>query len=846
MKFLAAIFSPWCWRMAWRDSRASRRKLLLFSSSIIIGVAALVAISSFAQNLRLTIDQQAKSLLGADLVITARDPFTPEMEEIFREIGGEQAREVIFSSMVLFEKSGGTRLVQVRALGPGFPFYGEFETEPAPAATNFHSGGALVEESLLLQYDSKAGDTAKVGQLALPIAGGLRKVPGENAVFSTIAPRVYIPLDRLDATQLVREDSFARFKVFFKLPPETDVEALVRKFRPRFQKLSLNPDTVEERKASLGRTLGNLNNFLSLGGFIALLLGAIGIASAIHVHVKQKTPSVAVLRCLGCSVAQTFAIYLIQAVALGLTGALTGAALGLAVQFLLPRVVADFLPFQVNMQIAWFPVFEAMAAGFAVCLIFALLPLMAVRRVSPLAVLRASFETIAPARDPARWIMILIAGAALLLLARAQSGRWSYALGAAGGLAAAFLLLTLAAQLLRWAARKLISPAWPFAWRQGMANLHRPQNRTLLLLLSLGLGVFLVLTLYRTNQVLAGGLFPQDAGSQPNAALFDIQADQLPEVKRILAEQKLPVLAEVPLVTMRLASIKGEAVRVILRDSSRDIPRWALRREYRSTYRDSLDSSEQTLQGVWPAPRRGTNMTPVSVEEGIARDLKLALGDELVFDVQGVLMTNQVAHIRKVDWKRVQPNFFVVFPTGVLEDAPGFHIITTRVAGREESAAMQKALVRAVPTVSAIDLTLVLDTVDAILGKISFVIRFMALFTVATGLIVLAASVLTGRYQRIQETILLRTLGASRGQVRRILLAEYLLLGFLSALTGVVLAEGAAFALAKFVFEAEFRPSVLAPLAAVAVVSAATVITGLLANRGVLDSPPLEILRGAA
>jgi putative ABC transport system permease protein len=846
MKFLAALFSRWTWRMAWRDSRASRRKLLLFSSSIVIGIGALVAIGSFAHNMRQGIDRQAKSLLGADLAINSRDPFTPEMEDLIREIGGEQAREVIFSSMVVFEGSEGTRLVQVRALGKGFPFYGQFEATPADSTARFHGGGALVEETLLLQFGSKVGENIKVGHLTLPIMGSLEKVPGENAVFSTIAPRVYIPLDQLDATRLVRDDSFARFKVFFKLPESTDVEALVRALRPRLERLQLSTDTVEERKASLGRALENLHRFLNLGGFIALLLGAIGVASAIHVHIQQKTASVAVLRCLGCGIGQTVAIYLIQAMALGILGAIAGCLLGLGVQFILPRVVADFLPFEIQLQIAWRPILRAVAAGLAVCLIFALLPLLSLRRISPLAVLRSFYEPRSPWRDPAYWLILIGGGAGLLLLARSQAGRWDYALGLTGGLAAAFLLLAFVAQVLRWAIRKIISPSWPFIARQGMANLYRPRNRTLLLLLSLGLGVFLVLTLFRTNQILSTGLLPKDRLEQPNAALFDIQADQLAGVEAILREQNLPLLQNVPIVTMRLSSVKGETVTKLARDRSRHIPRWVLRREYRSTFRDTVDSSEQLVKGAWPPEARGDGVTPVSIEEGIADDLKLGIGDEIVFDVQGVLFTNAVAAIRAVDWKRIQPNFFVVFPSGVLEEAPGFYILTTRVPTRESSATMQRAVVQKFPNVSIIDLTLVLDTIDAILNKVSFVIRFMALFTVATGLIVLVASVLTGRYQRIQETILLRTLGASRQQVHRILLAEYLLLGLLAGLTGIVLAEGGAWALARFVFNAEFHFAILPMIVASVAVVSLTIITGLIANRGVLDSPPLEIIRGTA
>lgn len=842
MKFLAAIFSGWTWRMAWRDSRASRRKLLLFSSSIIIGIAALVALSSFAANLRTTIEDQAKSLLGADLVIGARDPFTPEMEEIFAEIGGEQSRETVFSSMVYFPNTEGTRLVQVRALDPGFPFYGSLETAPAAAATEFFEGGALVEEALMLQFGAKVGDPIKVGELTLPIMGSLEKVPGENMVFATIAPRVYIPLARLPDTKLVRDESFARFRVYFKLPG-IDVQTLAADLRPELRRLQLNVDTVEERKAEIGRNLTNLNHFLNLGGFIALLLGAVGVASAIHVHVKQKHGGIAVLRCLGASVSQSFAIYLIQATALGLVGALAGAAIGLAVQSVIPRVVQDFVPFDIEMYIAWPAVLRAMLVGFTVCLVFALLPLIGLRRISPLAVLRGAVEGNPARRDWAVGALVLVIIAGLAFFARGQTGRWSYALSFTAGLVTSFLLLGLAAWLMRGLARRLISNRWPYVWRQGVANLYRPQNRTMLLLVSLGLGTFLVLTLFMVNQTLSADLFPADRESQPNAALFDIQADQKEGVGQVLAEHELPVIQDVSIITMRLSALKGESVQEMMRDRGRDIPRWALRREYRSTYRNHLEDSEETVSGVWPPPEVDPENIPVSIEEGIARDLNLILGDQVVFNIQGILMTNQVSHIRKVDWKRVQPNFFMVFPGGVLEDAPSFHILTTRVPSREQSAAMQRAVVRQFPNVSIIDLALVLDTIDAILSKIGFVIRFMALFTVGTGIIVLIASVLTGRFQRVQEGILLRTLGASGAQVQKILCIEYLLLGVLAAGTGVLLALLSAWALAHFLFQIPFRPNLLPILVPMIAVPLLTLITGALSNTGVLKRPPLEVLR---
>ena len=231
------------------------------------------------------------------------------------------------------------------------------------------------------------------------------------------------------------------------------------------------------------------------------------------------------------------------------------------------------------------------------------------------------------------------------------------------------------------------------------------------------------------------------------------------------------------------------------------------------------------------------------MEEGIARELKVGLGDEIVFDLQGVPVTTKVASLREVDWRRVQPNFFMVFPRGAIDDAPAFHVMVTRVESAEQSARLQRAVVQKFPNVSTIDLTLILQTLDSILSKISFAIRFMALFTVVTGLVVLVGAILTGRYQRVRESILLRTLGASRKQVLRILLVEYAALGFLAALTGAMLSVGAAWALSVFVFDVRFAPPVWPILVALTALPALTVWTGLLMSRGILSRPPLEILR---
>jgi putative ABC transport system permease protein len=427
-----------------------------------------------------------------------------------------------------------------------------------------------------------------------------------------------------------------------------------------------------------------------------------------------------------------------------------------------------------------------------------------------------------------------------------QTQRVWIGLSFAAGLGAVFVVLAATAKGVVWLTRKVVTARMPFVIRQGVASLHRPNNPTLLLLLSLGLGTFLMTSLYLVQGTLMTQLISTKGTNQPNAVLFDIQAGQKEAARKLVQSLNLPVLDETPIITMRLSSVKGVAVESIMSKTNRsgESPRWAYRREYRSTYSDHLRDGERLVSGQWiPQVPAATSPVPISLEEEIAKTLKVGLGDELVFDIQGIPMTTKVASLREVEWRRIQPNFFVVFPRGVLEEAPAMNVLVTRVESSEESARMQREVVKAFPNVSVIDLTLVLQSVNGILTKISFVIRFMAMFTVLTGLFVLVSTLLTSRYQRMQESVLLRTLGASRAQIFRILAVEYAAIGLLSALTGVFLAVIAAAALAKFVFLTPFALQIAPLPVALLLVPSITVVTGLLMSRGVLNHPPLAILR---
>jgi putative ABC transport system permease protein len=871
-------------RMAWRDSRASRRRLLAYSLSVVLGIAALVSIGSFTANLRRAIEVESKGLLGADLAVTAPAPMAPAVAAALGAEGGSLARERLFSSMMTFPTSrGALRLVQVRALEGDFPFYGEFVTEPAGGAAALRRGGAVavLEATLMDQFKVRVGDTVRLGRTNFTVVGALRKIPGEAAAVGLLAPRAFIPLAELPGTGLTGVGALASDRVMLRLPAGRAAEAVVRELRERFHGTRLSFDTVAERQRELGRALTNIDGFLSLVGFVALFLGGIGIASALQAYAQQKVATVAVLRCLGASGRQSLAVYLVQGGALGLAGAAAGAALGVGVQTLLPSLLKDVLPFPVDFFIAWPAVARGMGAGVAICLLFALLPLLAVRRVPPLAALRASAaEPGAAGPDPWRVVVWLAIAVAVTAFAVAQTGSLRIGLGFAGMLGAGFASLALLAVGVAWAARRFVPRGWPYVVRQGFANLHRPNNRTVLLLVALGLGTFLVLTLFLARTTLLREVAGTGGGGRPDLLFFDIQDDQIGPLTRLLQTEGAPVQQSAPIVTMKLLSLRGETVESLLQarearepdareagsgeGASRGrppraaerrgrgagartglIPAWTLRREYRSTFRGALSGTEQVVRGVFTGradPAAGP--VPISLEESLADDLQVKLGDEIVWDVQGLPVTTRVTSVRAVEWRRLEPNFYVVFPDGVLGDAPTTWVVAVSAGAAAVSARVQQAVVGAFPNVTAIDLALLVETIDGIFAKVAFVIEFMALFTVATGVVVLTSAVLTGRFQRVRETVLLRTLGASRRQIGRIQLVEYSLLGFLAGGVGIGLAAIANTLLARVVFQtAPAAPPGQLAVAWIAMM-VLTVATGFWSNRGIADHPPLEVLRG--
>lgn len=839
------IQTAWLFKMAWRDAKASKIRLLLFMASIILGIAAVVSIQLFSTNLKDNIQRQSKTLMGADFIIDSKQVPTKRAQAIIDSLQPD-ASEVNFVSMVAFPKNGGTKLVQIRGLEGGFPFYGTMQTQPSAVAKTYQSSdGALVDATLMLQFDVKPGDSIKIGELTLPIAGALKSIPGSSAISSSIAPPVLIPYRFIEATNLLQFGSRKEYKYFYKTADSINLNQLEVKIGPLLDVENSKLDTHINSTKNLGRRYDNVGKFLNLAAFIALLLGCIGIASSVHIYIKEKLRAIAILKCIGASRLQSFLIFGIQIAGIGIVGGLIGALIGVGVQELFPYLLKDFLPFTLEINISAQPILIGVFLGLFMSVLFALLPLLRTWYVSPLDVLRVDEKA---AQEP-RTIRLLVFVAILVFLY--VFSLWLindavYALVFVAGTVITFAILAAVALGFIRTIKRFFPKHWNFTARQSLLNLFRPNNQTVVLVVAIGLGTFLISTLYFTKDILLAKTELGKTSQNANIIILDVQPQQQDIVKKAIIDNNLPVLNNIPLVTMRMHSINGKLVNELRQDSTRQVRNWILNHEFRTTYRDTLTASEELIEGTWIPRLNSNDPVIISISDNLASDAKLSVGDPVVFNVQGVLMETTVGSIRQVDWAQMQINFTIVFPEGVLEQAPQFNVLTTSIADEESSAALQRDLVSKFPNVTIIDLRQVYTLVEDILEQVSWVINFMAFFSILTGIIVLIGSVRTSKYQRIKESVLLRTLGAKNTQILKISAFEYLFLGLLGSLVGILLALLSSLCLALFVFKEPFMPSVIPFIIFIPGITLLVLTIGLSNIQSVLRSSPLEVLRREA
>ena len=845
---------PFSLSLAWREGRAGMRRIGAYAASVALGVAALVAVHSFSADVIRSIREESQLLLGGDLRLTSNAPISDSVGSIADSVvteGGRLSRVTGLVSMVYAPGNGATRLTQVRGVEGGFPLYGRVETTPPGIWSRLGEPGiAIVDEAIPIQLGVGAGDTLQVGTSSFVILGTVRGLPTDIGFQSAIGPRVFVARSELAASGLLEFGSVARHHIYLRMPVGEDPEDVEDRHWRFFRNQAVTSVTAQDQARRLTRGTRVLAWFLRVVGLTALLLGGIGAASAIHVYVKEKTTAVAVLRCIGARERSVFNAYLLQAVALGLVGSVAGVAGGIGLQRLLPLLITDVLPVTVEARVDRAAVVAGLATGMAAAALFALLPLLRIRGIAPLQALRADFEPEATARS--RLDRVFAFGAlvgGMLLLSLWQAPEPEHGLAFAGGLSAALLLLYGTAVALTRLTRRYFPARASYAVRQGVANLFRPQNQTAAVMLALGLGAFLITTVLAVQASLGRALSVDGGQDQPNLLFFDVQLDQRDGVTELVAEAGGGPVDLTPVVPARISSLNGRPAAEILRDRRDGGPaRWAVRRLYRNTSRAELSDSEELVAGRWwgadgDRDNGGDPPDGVSLDADLADDLRVGIGDRITWDVQGVPVTTTVQNLRRVDWERFDINFLVVAEPGVFDQAPRSYLGLARIVDPQARARMQRNLVLSLPNVSVLDLALIQEALDTILGRVGGAIRFLALFIALAGVVVLVGSLSTSRYQRMRESALLKTLGARRSLVRQVLLAEYTSLGVLAGLAGALLGVCSAWALVEFFFEMDFHLPVGRVAGVWLVVVALTVVTGFANSRGVLRRTPLETLR---
>ncbi len=826
--------------LAWRETRGAGRHFAYLIACITLGVGALVAVASFASSLERTVGRSARALMGGDVEIRSSQPLSPAGQAVVAEMarGGVEVLPVL--ELVAMSAAGGrSQIVELKTVGAGYPFYGDLITEPAaPLGTLVGKGRALVHPSLLEKLGAAVGDRLKIGEADFVISGVIRQEPDRSVGIFSLGPRVMIAPEDLAATTLVRTGSRVRHRVLFRVPAGTSAETFKDALAARLPDTAARITTYAQAQPGVRRFWDQLTVYLGLTGLVALMVGGIGVATSVRAFVRRKLDTIAVLKCLGAGWRQVLAAYLLQTVLLGLGGSLLGAVLGTALQLALVPALSPLLPFPLEASVSLRSVLAGLAMGTGLTLLFALWPLLDIHRVPPALILRRDVEARLPGRRP--WLAGLPIAAGLAALAFWQAGSFKVGGLFVGGLAGALFLLGLTARLVIAGAKRL-PRLRSLAWRQAVANVHRPGSHAGVVLVSLGLAVMLIVAVALLEQSLRAELADRGPGRSPAFFFIDIQPDQAAPFTRLVTDKARHAPELTPVVRSRLATINGV--------SSADDPRqkreevWYLSREYVLTWAAEPPAHNPVMAGRWWTAEEARAEPLISVEEEIAKNLGVAIGGTLGFDIQGVTVQARVVNLRRVDWQSFNTNFFVIFSQGALDGAPSTWIATARVAPSDEGA-VQSAVTAAFPNVTAIPVREVLERIAAVLDQIALAIRLVAGVSIATGLIVTAGALGVSRHQRLYQSVILKTLGATRGFVARVFAIEYALLGVAAGLCGGILAAALAWGVGRWALDIGWAGSPLTVASGVAGAALLALGVGFLGTFRLLGKKPLGVLRG--
>ncbi|MGA3160607.1 MAG: FtsX-like permease family protein [Terracidiphilus sp.] len=838
--------------IGWRDLRSAPGKFGFVVLSVAVGVAALVGVRGFSESFRRTLSMEARSLMAGDL--TARIFHQPTAEEKGRIAAIAQPGEIRTTwvtetvSMASVPPDPVPLLVSLKAVDPvEYPYYGTAELEPAMSLQQALDGdSAVVAEEFLIRLNARAGQTLRLGGRNFRIAAVLKQEPDRLSAGAGLGPRVMISQTALERTSLIAPGSRATQRLLMKLPPKADPVA----FRKQVETALPDAQVIDFREGNpgLNRGLDNATAILSLICLVAMVLGAIGVAMAMHAHLAQRMDMLAILKAVGASSGDLLRIFLLQTLGLGLTGGLFGVAAGLGVMAVLPAVFGKLLPVHTMLEFPWRSVAAGLGTGLLTTLLFCLPPLLDVRNVRPVLVLRRLVE-----QGPegiggwfARWwarrlqlgisvvVIAALGGIAWALSDSVKVGGW-FALIFIIALVVLLVLAAVALRTLRFLLNR-VRLSLPSFLRHGLSNLYRPGNQSAAVLVALGTGVMLILAVYLMQALLLQDIRETASPKLPNVFLVDVTTDEVAGVKEFFAHQPgvSQALDLMPVVTGRFVSLNGKPLEQL---QDQHFPRRMLENAELS-WDDAPPAGDKVTQGKWWTD---SGAAELAVGEGTAQRLHLGLGSSVELEVGGAVRTLKVAAIYRADGQHPGARVAFVLPSGQLKDQiatwyGGAHIDPKQVA------AMERALFAAYPTVTVINLADVLERIESVVDQITFVVRFLAGFSIFAGLMILASSIASTRFRRIREAVVLKTLGATRMRIVRTFSVEFSVLGLLAGSVGVIFANVLTRVLLRKLevgFQIEWRATLIALVGTAALAT----LTGWIASYRILGLRPLQVLR---
>lgn len=833
-------------QMARRELRASWRRLLFFFACIAIGVGAIVAGRSMLQNAAVAIAAEARNLLTADIQVDSNRPWTPETLTAIDRIAQPfvEARTETIESPTMLRPADpaheGAMMVELKGIDASFPLVGEFnQANGEPVSYSLiRNNGAVVSVALLDRLNLQVGDDVKIGSSTFQIRGTIDKEPGGGGGFR-IGPRVFIERTAVESAGLTGFGSRARRKIFFTTSVE-QIPKLVRQLREELKNNLVNVRSYKESQENLSEQFSRAEDYSSLTGLVILVLGGIGISNVTRVFIEQKKKTIAVLKCIGATGRRITVAYLAQVFTMSVVGSVLGLVFGKAVLLLIRQIFADKLPAYMTYGLRTGAALQGLAVGILISVLFSALPLLRIRHIRPNVLLRESAVSKRGAIDVLRWVTAGMVMLGLLLVVSWQAGGIRVGLFFLGGLSVTAGALYLAATLLIFLVRR-IRFFTSFALKQAINSLHRPGNQTRVIIMVVGLGVFLVISIQSLQRNLIREFDFGRSGKLPNMFLIDIQKDQEQGLSELVAQMtgERPLL--VPTIRVRVMEINGKEVDFNEAEMKRD--RGRLSREYVVTYRPALESNEKIVAGqFWDASPSAE--PEVSIEESMRGMIGLDLGGQITFDVQGRKLTARVTSVRHVDWRNSRTGFMVLFRPGSLESAPQMMVgALNGPTGELERSRFQRAVVDKYPNVTVIDVVDIVRAVERIVNNITLAVSFVGAFVLLSGALILIGSLAMTKFQRIYEVAVLKTLGAKRKMLLKILLAEYGLIGLVAGVIGSFAAVGLSYVTSRYVFEIPWSFTPLVNFGGVGATIILVTVVGALATFDVLSRKPLVTLR---